>query len=106
MTPEEVGAFATDAARDLLKLAAFILEEVEGEPSQSQTAVETAIRLIRSGQQRTKAAERLWQLLDNIDTLDDSCRDNDVAFRREARKQQKQRFEIAESHNGQTLTWK
>lgn len=51
-------------------------------------------------------AERLWQLLDNIDTLDDSCRDNDAAFRREARKQQKQRFEIAVSYDGQTLTWK
>lgn len=46
------------------------------------------VRLLK--EQRRK----LWMLLDDIDTLDDSCRDNDNAFRQAARKRQRQRFEI------------
>ena len=49
-------------------------------------------------------AEALWQLLDNIDTLDDSCRDNDAAFRRSAVRLSKMRFEMADS-DGYSLTW-
>lgn len=44
-----------------------------------------------------KIAEALWMLLDNIDTLDDSCRENDAAFRRLSRVQLKKRFEHLES---------
>ena len=36
----------------------------------------------------------LWMLLDNIDTLDDSCRSNDAMFRDAARKQQKRRHDL------------
>ena len=42
---------------------------------------------------RTRAA-KLWQLLDAIDTLDDSCRSDDALFRDEARAVQKRRHEI------------
>jgi len=42
----------------------------------------------------TKQRDALWALLDNIDTLDDSCRDNDCAFRDLARREQKKRFDI------------
>lgn len=41
-----------------------------------------------------KQRRELWMLLDHIDTLDDACREHDDAFRKFARKHQKQRFEI------------
>lgn len=37
------------AQEQIDKLAKFILEEVDGEPSQSESAVDTAIRIIREG---------------------------------------------------------
>ncbi len=40
------------------------------------------------------ARDRLWMLLDNIDTLDDSCRDDDKSFRHHTRIEQKKRFHI------------
>ena len=43
---------------------------------------------------RTKQRDELWHLLDNIDTLDDACRENDSAFRELSRKHSKRRFEI------------
>ena len=39
----------------------------------------------------------LWQLLDNIDTLDDACRDSDESFRALARNCQKERHQILTS---------
>ena len=39
----------------------------------------------------------LWDLLDNIDTLDDACKDDDAAFRNLTREQQQRRFEISTS---------
>lgn len=50
-------------------------------------------------------SDQLWQLLDNIDTLDDSCKSDDAAFRRSVRKLQKLRFDFADS-DGYELTWK
>jgi len=41
--------------------------------------------------------DKLWTLLDHIDTLDDACKDNDKCFRNNTRKYQRQRFEILES---------
>jgi hypothetical protein len=38
--------------------------------------------------------DALWALLDNIDTLDDSCREHDDEFRGRARVYLKRRFEI------------
>lgn len=43
-------------------------------------------------------AEALWQLLDDIDTQDDACRDNDGAFRERARRLAKRRFEVADRY--------
>jgi len=37
---------------------------------------------------------RLWRMLDDIDTLDDACRDNDAAFRALVRDIQRKRFEV------------
>lgn len=47
-------------------------------------------------------ARFLWGLLDDIDTLDDACKDDDHAFREQARKQQKERWRVSES-DGQTV---
>jgi hypothetical protein len=38
--------------------------------------------------------DALWALLDNIDTLDDSCRDNDLGFRLRVRSRLRKRFDI------------
>lgn len=47
----------------------------------------------------------LWNLLDDIDTLDDSCRNNHVRFRERVRTTQRRRNEVATS-DGHVLTWK
>jgi hypothetical protein len=38
--------------------------------------------------------DQLWKLLDEIDTLDDSCRSDDGSFRYMTRRAQKRRFDI------------
>ena len=50
------------------------------------------------------ARDALWMLLDNIDTLDDSCRDNDLAFRDAARREQKKRFHIYDPDKKESST--
>lgn len=44
----------------------------------------------------------LWDLLDNIDTLDDSCKGDDALFRKSAYAQQQRRYMIGAS-NGYTV---
>ncbi len=51
------------------------------------------------------AAKFLWQLLDDVDSLDDSCRDDDKLFRERARALQKRRFEVGDS-DGYEVIWK
>ncbi|WP_299663907.1 hypothetical protein [uncultured Ruegeria sp.] len=46
----------------------------------------------------------LWDLLDDIDTLDDACKDNDAEFRNRVRQVQRRRFEISSS-NGYSVTF-
>lgn len=53
--------------------------------------------LARLVQQR----DALWALLDNIDTLDDTCRDNDRTFRNMVRRWQRTRFDIFNPDNAQ-----
>ena len=45
----------------------------------------------------------LWKLLDDIDTLDDACRDNDRSFRGLTRKLQKRRWETGITTDGYGL---
>lgn len=49
------------------------------------------------------AARALWQILDDISTLNDACRDNDAAFRKRAYKLTERRSMYAASFDGQTL---
>ena len=42
----------------------------------------------------------LWGLLDDIDTLDDACKENDKAFRDATRKRQRRRFETGINTDG------
>lgn len=51
------------------------------------------------------AAEKLWDLLDRIDTADDACRGNDTAFRQRAREAFHARHAIMSS-DGYKLTLK
>ncbi|MCK5606923.1 hypothetical protein KAR91_33785 [Candidatus Pacearchaeota archaeon] len=44
-----------------------------------------------------KMVVKLWQLLDDIDTLDDSCRDDDLDFRNHTRKYQQRRHAVLHS---------
>ena len=46
----------------------------------------------------------LWALLDDIDTLDDACKEHDKAFRKRAYKIQRRRYEISSS-DGYTVTF-
>jgi Zn ribbon nucleic-acid-binding protein len=50
----------------------------------------------------TAEAQRdaLWQLLDNIDTLDDACREDDLSFRNLSRKHLLARFAIHNPEEG------
>ncbi len=50
-----------------------------------------------------KRAEQLWQLLDDIDTLDDACREYTGVFRQKALEIAKRRHEVSVSRDGQTL---
>jgi hypothetical protein len=50
-------------------------------------------------------AHYLWKLLDNIDTLDDACSGDDVAFREQVRIVQQRRFEVG-STDGYKVWWK
>tara|TARA_R110000772_G_scaffold167628_1_gene279335 strand:+ start:241 stop:468 length:228 start_codon:yes stop_codon:yes gene_type:complete len=42
-------------------------------------------------------ARFLWDLLDNIDTLDDACKSDDLEFRDRTRTQQRRRYEVSAS---------
>ena len=44
-----------------------------------------------------EVARFLWDLLDDIDTLDDVCKSNDVWFRNAVRVRQLRRFEVSSS---------
>lgn len=54
---------------------------------------------------RIPAADFLFGLLDDIDTLDDACRSDDAAFRDAVRRVQRKRFEVAET-DGYTVSFK
>jgi hypothetical protein len=51
-------------------------------------------------------AEKLWNLLDDIDTAEDIAKDDDKLFRQLARKAYKRRLLYAESEDGYGLTFK
>lgn len=48
-------------------------------------------------------ARKLWGLLDDIDTLDDACREHDGMYRNAVRIRQKQRHLVLTSLDGYTL---
>lgn len=50
-------------------------------------------------------AEFLFGLLDDIDTLDDACKNDDKAFREKVYKIQQRRYEVA-STDGYEISWK
>lgn len=52
-----------------------------------------------------KAAEALWQIIDDIDTLDDWAKGDDRAFRSAVNAFVRRRFEYANSPDGYTLVW-
>lgn len=84
------------AREQTAKLASFILsDEVDVLPKLDEGAGDTAIRLIRELQIKAKAAEFLFGLLDDIDSVTDQAKGNDVAYRRWVEALQKRRFEVA-----------
>lgn len=52
-----------------------------------------------------EVAKFLWYLLDDIDTLDDVCKNNHMRFRERVRAAQRRRTEVATS-DGFVLIWK
>jgi len=93
-------------ARGHLDSVADDLEEVGGWEETvkeiRQTLRETAAPYPppQSDDMARQQRDALWMLLDNIDTLDDSCRDDDQAFRECARKIQRRRFNIHNPEGG------
>ncbi len=73
-------------------------EELVSTPGQ-RTSSEVPLLL------QATAAKFLWQLLDDIDSLDDSCRDDDKLFRERVRALQKRRFDVGDS-DGYEVVWK
>lgn len=59
-------------------LAKFIMAEVPGHPSGSVGATDAAIAAIAEYQ---RAAQFLWQILDDISTYDDACKGKNAVFR-------------------------
>jgi hypothetical protein len=49
--------------------------------------------------------EYLWQLLDDISTLDDMCKGDDAAFRKNVRRIIEKRTNVGYSEDGHTLVW-
>ena len=75
-------------------------EEEKAPPESSEAIAEMPALKTNSWEAMAKA---LWGLLDDIDTLDDACRDNDANFRKLVRHIQKRRHEYLVSRDGQTL---
>lgn len=57
-------------------------------------------------EERERQAFRLWMLLDDIDTLDDACRDRDDIFRAKVRQVQKKRFDLLDCDDIDALAQK
>ncbi len=53
---------------------------------------------------KTEIIVFLWNLLDDIDTLDDACKSDDHAFRNMTRNAQRRRFETGIKTDGYSLT--
>lgn len=68
---------------------------------------EEAVRLMRTevGQWNAVGGQ-LWAMLDDIDTLDDSCRNNHVRFREKVRSVQQKRFLLAADDGNNNLVWR
>lgn len=49
--------------------------------------------------------EYLWQLLDDISSMDDLCKGNDAAYRKNVRRIAEKRHNVAFSEDGYTLVW-
>lgn len=69
------------------------------ETAEALTAAQAEIERLKEHRQF------LWDLLDNIDTLDDACKEHDKSFRERAYRQQRRRYEISSS-DGYTVTFK
>ena len=68
---------------------------------QPVTVAEAAKVLLDTETQR----QFLWDLLDDIDTLDDACKEHDASFRKRAYAIQRRRYEISTS-DGYTVTFR
>lgn len=85
------------------RLSAHITDQLGEGPlvADADEVVDKSLQLF----ERVRAASSLWKLLDDIDTLDDSCRDDDAMFRKKVREVQQRRFEFASS-DGYRLFWR
>jgi hypothetical protein len=69
-----------------------LLDENERHIQAEKRALEE-LELLRAENERLEeVGQYLWRLLDNIDTLDDACKGDDVVFRDATRKEQRKRF--------------
>ena len=73
------------------KLAQYIMDNIEGEPSRNEGACECAIRIIK---EQEKEIEILWGILDDIDTLGDMLKPEQNTFFKAVMNHVAKRFEI------------
>lgn len=78
------------AEEQINKLGDFILANFDEEIIDGG-AVDVAMKSMKHWR---NVAMDLWRVLDNIDTLDDACKDNDSTFRKNAITQVKKRHGI------------
>lgn len=110
-TPAQGEAVALDGEL-VEKVAEAIWGSVEYRPvgwslgamSAIRTALTQAPAPVDMGVLRTEC-ERLFGLLDDIDTLDDACRADDAAFREQVRAVQRKRFDGGITTDGYTLNF-
>jgi hypothetical protein len=71
-------------------------DPIPGQPDAESGNV-TGGQTMNEARQWEAIARFLWDLLDDIDTLDDACKDDDVLFRKSARDVHKRRYEVSDS---------
>lgn len=73
-------------------------------PGESKYDGETDIEIVARIASRTRVAmERLYKIIDNIDTLNDVCKDNDAEFREQCNLLLRARWNIIKVKNDNSL---
>lgn len=93
--PEVATRGGHETPHDLERAFFLLKKQLASAREDEQTYLAKVGELDRALQRSRARSAALWTLLDDIDTLDDSCRENDALFRERVRAVQKKRHLIA-----------